>query len=74
MVTIVASLENGTYEENYGKLNERELTIEEYTSLMLNGEPAPVKRETKNNIKYTDVSESEVERWNRIKESYINNG
>ena len=72
MVTIVASLENGTYEENYGKLNERELTIEEYTSLMLNGEPKPTKRENIN-IKFTDVSENEVSRWNRIKESYINN-
>ena len=72
MVTIVASLENGTYEENYGKLNERELTIEEYTDLMLNGKPRPVKRENIN-IQFTDVSESEAARWNRIKESYINN-
>lgn len=68
MIALVSSLENGTYEEHYGKLNEREMSIEEYTSIMLNGEPKPVKKE--NLRQYTTVDNESAERWKRIKQSY----
>lgn len=75
MVILVASLENGTYEDEY--LNNKSTgidsgnySIEEFTKLMIEGEATPKTKEEVRSKNYFMEEPADVNRWESIKKLY----